>query len=71
MILNIGVIFVLRGNKKMKLTYWIGAVARYKSHRKCLGTHKVQVPKEEDLDRQAVISIDSNLYGGLCLKIML
>jgi len=43
------------------------AVTRCKSHRKCLGTHKVQTPRKEDLNRQAVISIDSIF----CLKIML
>jgi len=47
---NIGVIFVLRGNKKMTLTKLVVAIARCKSHRKCLGTHEVQALREEALD---------------------
>jgi len=48
------------------------AVAKCKSHRKCLGIHEVQAP-EEDLDCQAVILIDSTYIEifvlRLCYKI--
>jgi len=37
---------------------------------KCLGTHEIQAPRKEVLDRQAVISTDL-IYGVLCLKFML
>jgi len=48
-------------------------VARCKSHRKCSGTHEVQVMREEDLDHQAVISTDLTymevFVSKLCYKI--
>jgi len=60
---NIGVVFVLQTRKWRRIGLAV-AIARCKSHRKCLGTHEVQAPREEDLGCQA-ISIDSTYMKSL------
>jgi len=45
------------------LTYWIELCSSQmqKVHKKYFSIHEVQAPKEEDLDRQTVISTDSTM----------